>query len=65
MVTSSPSDFDDFDDTTTGGIRDPYPEFAYLREHSPVTVQESTFEGSAPSYVVYRHADVTRVLRDG
>jgi cytochrome P450 len=28
-------------------------------------MQESTFEGSAPSYVVYRHADVTRVLRDG
>jgi cytochrome P450 len=65
MVASSPSDFDDFDDTATGGIRDPYPEFAHLREHSPVTIQESTFEGSAPSYVVYRHADVTRVLRDG
>ena len=27
--------------------------------------QERTIEGAPPAYVVYRHADVTRVLRDG
>lgn len=46
-------------------VRDPYPEFAQLRVASPVVRQEAVFEGAAPSYVVYRHADVTRVLRDG
>ena len=55
---------DNLDDTIPGEVRDPYADFVHLREHSPVVRQESTFEGSRPSYVVYRHADVTRVLRD-
>jgi cytochrome P450 len=55
---------DGLNQPVAGEIRDPYPEFVQLREHSPVVRQESVFEGAAPSYVVYRHDDVTRVLRD-
>ena len=47
-----------------GYIRDPYPEFARLREQSPVTRQEAAFVGGPPSYVVYSHEGVTNVLRD-
>jgi cytochrome P450 len=47
-----------------GYIRDPYPEFARLREHSPVARQEAAFVGGPPSYVVYSHEGVTKVLRD-
>jgi cytochrome P450 len=47
-----------------GYIRDPYPEFARLREESPVTRQESAFVGGPPSYVVYSHEHVTKILRD-
>ena len=47
-----------------GYIRDPYPEFARLREQSPVTRQEAAFVGGPPSYVVYSHEGVTKVLRD-
>jgi cytochrome P450 len=63
--TTDDSDLDGFDDVVPGEVPDQYPEFASLREHSPVVRQESVFEGAQPSYVVYRHADVTRVLRDG
>jgi cytochrome P450 len=56
---------DAFDDPVVGEVRDPYPDFVHLREHSPVVREESIFEGAAASYVVYRHADVMRVLRDG
>jgi len=55
---------DTFDSAMAGDVRDPYPDFVQLREHSPVIREESIFEGAAASYVVYRHADVTRVLRD-
>src|ERR1700680_3809229 len=54
-----------FDAMVAEELRDPYPEFARLRERSPVLRQESTIEGAPPSYAVYRHADVMRVLRDG
>jgi cytochrome P450 len=63
-VTADDAALDGLDQPVAGEIRDPYPEFAQLREHSPVARQESVFEGAAPSYVVYRHDDVTRVLRD-
>jgi len=43
----------------------PVPEFVRLRDCSPVVRQESTIEAAPPAYGVYRHADVTRVLRDG
>jgi cytochrome P450 len=48
-----------------GAVRDPYPEFAQLRRDSPVLRQDSVYDGAPASYVVYRHDDVTRVLRDG
>jgi len=54
-----------FDVTTSGEVRDPYPEFARMRLHSPVIRHDSPLEGVSPSFVVYRHADVTKVLRDG
>jgi cytochrome P450 len=50
--------------TTTGEIGDPYPEFARLRQTSPVVQQESAASGAPSIFVVYRHADVTKVLRD-
>jgi cytochrome P450 len=55
---------DGLNQPVAGEIRDPYPEFVQLREHSPVVRQESVFEGAPPSYVVYRHNDVMLVLRD-
>jgi cytochrome P450 len=48
-----------------GAVRDPYPEFARLRRQSPVLRRDSIYDGVPASYVVYRHDDVTRVLRDG
>jgi len=57
--------FGTFDAMVAEELRDPYPEFARLREHSPVARQEPTTEGAPPAYAVYRHADVTRVLRGG
>jgi cytochrome P450 len=56
---------DTFDDMLAGDVRDPYPEFARLRQESPVLEQAPAFEGAPSSFVVHRHADVTRVLRDG
>ena len=56
---------DTFDDMLAGDVRDPYPEFVRLRLESPVLEQAPTLEGAPPSFVVHRHADVTRVLRDG
>jgi cytochrome P450 len=48
-----------------GAVRDPYPEFARLRRQSPVLRRDSIYDGAPASYIVYRHDDVTRVLRDG
>jgi cytochrome P450 len=47
-----------------GDIRDPYPEFARMRDTLPVECRPSIFDGFPPSYIVYRHSDVTNVLRD-
>jgi len=48
-----------------GYVRDPYPEFARLRQDAPVTRQDAAFVGGPPSYVVYSHHAVTEVLHDG
>ncbi len=56
--------FDNFDYSVAGDVRDPYPEFATRREQTPVFKEEAYFEGAPPSFLVYRHADVTKVLRD-
>ena len=53
------------DDLDQQSARDPYPEFARLRRDSPVLRHASDLDGGAASYTVYRHSDVTRVLRDG
>jgi cytochrome P450 len=53
------------DDSVASAVRDPYPEFARLRRQSPVLRRESIADGAPASYTVYRHDDVTRVLRDG
>jgi cytochrome P450 len=47
-----------------GEERDPYPEYARMRRESPVVRRNPVFEGAPASFVVYRHTDVTRVLRD-
>ena len=52
-------------ETGLGYVRDPYPEFARLRQDSPVTLQEAAFVGGPPSYVVYSNDGVTEVLHDG
>ena len=57
--------FDGLEDTLVEGARDPYPEYMRLRRDSPVLRQEPSFEGAPLSFLAYRHADVTRVLRDG
>ena len=48
-----------------GYARDPYPDFARLRQDSPVTRQDAAFVGGPPSDVVYSHDAVTEVLHDG
>ena len=53
------------DSADPGAVRDPYPEFARLRRQSPVLRRDSIYDGAPASYIVYRHDDVTRVLRDG
>ncbi|MDT4947243.1 MAG: hypothetical protein QOH14_3976 [Pseudonocardiales bacterium] len=52
-------------DDTVGEVRNPYPEFERLRRESPVVRQGSVGDNAPPMFVVYRHADVTKVLRDG
>lgn len=42
---------------------DPYPTYAWLREHSPV--HRVSAEGMAPFWLVSRHHDVVDALRDG
>ncbi len=52
------------DYSVAGDVRDPYPEFVSLRQESPVVRHEPYVPGGPPFVVVYRHADVTKVLRD-
>lgn len=54
-------DFDLFADTTVGDVRDPYPEYAEARRHTPV-LEHEVF--GAPTFSVYRYAGVNAVLRD-
>ena len=52
------------DYSVAGDVRDPYPEFVSLRQENPVVRHEPYVPGGSPMVVVYRHADVTKVLRD-
>jgi len=49
------------DEADLGYVRDPYPDFARLRQDSPVIRQEAAFVGGPPSFVVYSHESVTEV----
>jgi cytochrome P450 len=64
IVDSDFESFDNFDYSVAGDVRDPYPDYIDLRAETPVVFQQPLFEGGKPSYIVYRHADITRVLRD-
>jgi cytochrome P450 len=52
------------DYSVAGDVRDPYPEFVSLRVENPVVRYEPFIDGGPASFLVYRHADVTRLLRD-
>jgi cytochrome P450 len=58
--------FNNFDYRVAGDVRDPYPELALARTNTPVLGAEGmTLDPNSPgAYVVFRHEDVTRVLRD-
>jgi len=66
VVSSIETDgFDNFDYSVAGDVRDPYPELAELRETTPVVGTPNPFDPDGPaSYLVYRHADITRMFRD-
>src|SRR5579883_1868285 len=55
--------FDRFDDSIAGDVRDPYPELAETRRRTPVQHVPGD-PGWPDTYIFYRHADVTHVLRD-
>jgi cytochrome P450 len=60
-------DFGAFDDVVSGDVRDPYTELARLRHEEPVQridVSGMPHEESKPVFMVYRHEDVIRMLRD-
>jgi cytochrome P450 len=56
-----------FDDAVAGDMRDPYPELAQARRHTPIQRVENSLmphEDAAPVFFVYRYDDIARVLRD-
>jgi cytochrome P450 len=52
------------DYSVAGDVRDPYPDFVSLRLENPVVRYEPFIDGGRASFLVYRHADVTKLLRD-
>lgn len=60
-------DFGAFDDVVSGDVRDPYSELARLRREEPVQridMSGMPHEESKPVFMVYRHEDVIKMLRD-
>lgn len=60
-------DFGAFDDVVAGDVRDPYTELARLRREEPVQridMSGMPHEESKPVFMVYRHEDVIKMLRD-
>jgi cytochrome P450 len=60
-------DFGAFDDVVSGDVRDPYTELARLRREEPVQridMSGMPHEESKPVFMVYRHEDVIKMLRD-
>lgn len=57
-----------FDDAVAGDVRDPYPELAEARRANPIQKLDSSLmphEEGQDVFFIYRHEDITRVLRDG
>ena len=57
-----------FDDAVAGDVRDPYPELADARRANPIQKLDSSLmphEEGQDVYFLYRHDDITQVLRDG
>ncbi len=56
-----------FDDAIAGDVRDPYPELAEARRQHPIQKLDSSLmphEEGQEVFFVYRHEDITQVLRD-
>lgn len=61
-------EFAAFDDAVAGDARDPYPELAAARRDHPVQqldMSSMPHDDQHPVFFVYRHDDVSEVLRDG
>jgi cytochrome P450 len=57
-----------FDDAIAGDVRDPYPELAEARRANPIQKLDSSLmphEEGQDVFFLYRHDDITQVLRDG
>jgi len=57
-----------FDDAVAGDVRDPYPELADARRANPIQKLDSSLmphEEGQDVFFIYRHDDITQVLRDG
>ena len=57
-----------FDDAVAGDVRDPYPELADARRAHPIQKLDSSLmphEEGQDVFFMYRHDDITQVLRDG
>jgi cytochrome P450 len=57
-----------FDDAVAGDVRDPYPELAEARRANPIQKLDSSLmphEEGQDVFFIYRHEDITQVLRDG
>ncbi len=57
-----------FDDAVAGDVRDPYPELADARRAHPIQKLDSSLmphEEGRDVFFMYRHDDITQVLRDG
>jgi cytochrome P450 len=60
-------DFGSFDDAVSGDVRDPYTGLAQMRRLNPVQRLDMSgmpHEASKPVFMVYRHDEITQVLRD-
>jgi cytochrome P450 len=60
-------DFGAFDEAVAGNVRDPYTELARMRHEQPVQRLDMSVmphEDSKPVFLVYRHDDITQMLRD-
>jgi cytochrome P450 len=57
-----------FDDAVAGDARDPYPELAQARRDTPIQTLDASLmphDDAHPVYFIYRHDDISAVLRDG